>query len=62
MQDLRILDSLPGKLRESITKNRSSVHLLSEPILLTVGCIPDIICPNEKDIDGNVVSDWPTVC
>src|SRR5579859_298337 len=61
MQDLGILDCLPWKLRERISKNKRTIHLLSEAILLTVCGIPDIIRSKKKDVDCDIVSDWPAI-
>jgi len=61
IKDLRIFDGLPGKLRECVSFDESSVHLLSESILLTICSVPDIIRGEEENIDGDIVVDWPLI-
>lgn len=47
---LRILHSLPGKLRESFPGNHITTLLLSEAVLLAVGCIPNPIDKDVRDV------------
>lgn len=61
IKDLGVLDGLPRELRECFPVDKGSGHLLSEPILLAVGCVPDVICAEEEGVDGDVVVDGPSV-
>jgi hypothetical protein len=61
IKDLRVLKRSPGELRERLSVDEGSGHLLSEPVLLAVGCVPDVIRAKEEDVDGDVVVDGPSV-
>jgi hypothetical protein len=61
MENLGVFDGLPRKLRECLPYDKTTVHLLSESILLAIRCIPDIIGPKEKKVDCNIVGDGPAI-
>lgn len=56
-----VLEGLPRQLWEGLSDNECSLFHLSEPVLLAIACIEDIIRAEKEDVEKDINTGGPPV-